>query len=105
MRLPEAEVADHLAGVRPRLPDAPAPDDFARRFDLLTLVRVAKDISHYVDAAVRRGDRRYLPLLPTGVGNLSAAAERGTLTFSTPFSKLACTFSVSGSKGTANRRR
>jgi len=76
VRLPEAEVADHLAAVRPRLPDAPAPDDFARRFDLLTLVRVAKDISHYVDAAVRRGDRRYLPLLPTGVGHLSAAAER-----------------------------
>lgn len=76
--LPQAEIDVHLAGVRPHLPDAPAADDFTRRFDLLTLVRVAKDISHYVDAAIRRGDRRYLPLLATGVGNLSVAAERAS---------------------------
>lgn len=76
VRLPEPEIRAHLESVRPRLPDAPAADEFDRRFDLLTLARVAKDLSHYVDAATRRGDRRYLPLLETGIDNLVAASAR-----------------------------
>lgn len=78
VRLPESEVRAHLDEVRPRLPDAPGGDEFDRRFDLLTLVRVAKDLSHYIDAATRRGDRRYLPLLANGVENLAAAAHRAS---------------------------
>jgi len=74
--LPEEEVRAHLQRVRPALPDRPDPDRFARRLDLLTVVRVAKDVSHYVDAASHRNDRRYLPLVATGMRNLRAAAER-----------------------------
>lgn len=76
VRLPEDEVQDHLTRVRPSLPDAPEPDELAWRFDLLTLVRVAKDVAHYVHAARERGDRRYLRLVPTGLANLGAAAAR-----------------------------
>lgn len=76
VRLPEDEVRTHLAHVRPALPDAPGSEEFDRRFDLLTLVRVAKDVSHYVDAATTRGDLRYLRFVPTGLHNLRAAADR-----------------------------
>jgi aminoglycoside/choline kinase family phosphotransferase len=74
--LPELEILEHLESVRPRLPDAPGKDEFDRRFDLITLARVAKDLSHYIDAAMRRRDLRYLPLLGTGIDNLAAAAGR-----------------------------
>lgn len=76
--LSEDEVGEHLGRVRDQLPDAPTPADFERRFDLLTLVRVAKDISHYVDAAATRGDDRYLRFVATGMRNLRRAAHRAT---------------------------
>jgi aminoglycoside/choline kinase family phosphotransferase len=74
--LPEPEVEAHAAWLRAALPDAPSADEFARRFDLITLVRVAKDLSHYLDAAHTRGDRRYLQWTPTALANLRAAAAR-----------------------------
>jgi len=73
--LPEDEVSTHLEHVRPDLPDAPPADVFARRFDLLTVSRVAKDVSHYVDAATTRGDDRYLRFVATGLRNLRRAAR------------------------------
>lgn len=78
VRLPEAEVKTHLRRIRPQLPDAPEPETFARRFSLLTLIRVGKDVSHYLHAAHERGDPRYLPFVPTALHNLRAAARRAS---------------------------
>ncbi|MFP6641236.1 MAG: phosphotransferase [Myxococcota bacterium] len=74
--LSEAQVQNHLAEFRPQLPDAPDERTFLRRFDLITLVRVAKDLSHYLHAASQRGDRRYLRLVPNALANLREAAVR-----------------------------
>jgi aminoglycoside/choline kinase family phosphotransferase len=76
VRLPESEVQTHLEQTQPSLPEPSDPETFAERFDLLTLVRVAKDVSHYLHAARERGDRRYLRWVPTGLANLRAAASR-----------------------------
>jgi aminoglycoside/choline kinase family phosphotransferase len=74
--LPEAEVEDHLAKIRPALPDAPEAECFQRRFHLLTLTRNGKDLARYLYAARNRGDRRYLSLLPTSVRILRRAGAR-----------------------------
>jgi aminoglycoside/choline kinase family phosphotransferase len=76
--LPEAEVAWQLTAIRSRLPDRPDPADFTRRFCLLTLTRVGKDISHYLHAAASRGDRRFLQFVPTAVANLKRAAAEAS---------------------------
>ena len=65
-----------LERTRPELPAPPGPDEFARRFDLIAVARIAKDISHYLHAASHRGDRRYLRFVPTGLSNLRAATLR-----------------------------
>ena len=70
------EVLRQLARIRPRLPDAPAEEEFAHRFDLLTLSRKGKDLARFVYAARRRGDSRYLRFAPTTVRALQAAAGR-----------------------------
>jgi len=74
--LDEMEVESHLDATMKDLPDMPSREDFDRRFTLLTLSRVAKDCAHYIHAASERNDRRYLPLLTTGLANLGHAAER-----------------------------
>ena len=74
--LPESAVRAQLDRSRPALPDAPPPDEFDRRFDMITVTRVAKDISHYLRAATERGDRRYLAFVATGLENLRAATRR-----------------------------
>ena len=74
--LTEAFVRARLDAIRPALPGAPEAGEFARRFDLITVVRVAKDIAHYVHAAHARGDRRYLPFVPQGLVQLKTAAQR-----------------------------
>lgn len=76
LELPDDEVALHLERVRPRLPDAPDPETFARRFDLLTLTRKAKDHARFVYAAQTRGRRDLLRYLPTTVRSLRAASAR-----------------------------
>ena len=76
MELEEETVQGHLARVRPLLPDAPEASTFERRFDLITVARVAKDISHYLHAAAERGDPRYLAFVPAGLRNLKAATRR-----------------------------
>ena len=58
VELPWDEVLAQLERVRPALPDAPAADELARRFDLLTLSRKGKDLARFVYAARRRGDTR-----------------------------------------------
>jgi aminoglycoside/choline kinase family phosphotransferase len=69
---PEEQRAQ-LARVRPLLPDAPSPEVFLRRFDLLTLTRKGKDHAVFLYHA-SRGDRRWLRFVPTTVRHLRAAA-------------------------------
>lgn len=76
VELPNEERDNHLARVRPALPDAPDPETFRRRFDLLTLTRKGKDLARFVQAANERGDRRYLTFVPATVRALHEAAAR-----------------------------
>jgi aminoglycoside/choline kinase family phosphotransferase len=76
VELPEPEVEEHLAAIRPQLPDAPAPDEFLRRFDLLTLSRKGKDHALFHFVARTRGDTRYLSFVPATVRYLRVAAGR-----------------------------
>jgi len=76
VELPDAEVQAHLERVRPALPDAPAPDTFARRFDLLTLTRKGKDHARYLYAVETRGDARFGAYVPAAARALRSAAAR-----------------------------
>ena len=73
--LPEVEVSALLSRVRPRLPDAPDPDTFSRRFDLLTLARKSKDHALFHEVAAR-GDRSWLRFAPATLASLRAAGAR-----------------------------
>jgi aminoglycoside/choline kinase family phosphotransferase len=74
--LSDDEVARALARVRPRLPDAPEAEEFARRFDLLTITRKGKDLARFLYADAARGDDRYLAFVPRTLRMLRAAADR-----------------------------
>jgi hypothetical protein len=76
VELLDGEIAAHVDAVRPRLPDAPDAETFARRFDLLTLTRKGKDLARFLFAARERGDARYLAHVPATVRHLRAAAAR-----------------------------
>src|SRR5258706_14782789 len=78
VELPESEIADQLAAVRPALPDAPDAETFARRFDWLTLTRKGKDHARFLYAARERGDDRYLAYAPATVRQLQRAAARAS---------------------------
>ena len=51
--LAEEELREQGERVRPRLPDAPEPDTFWRRFDLITVVRKGKDHALWHELAAR----------------------------------------------------
>jgi aminoglycoside/choline kinase family phosphotransferase len=70
------EVERQLARIRPALPDAPGEEEFAHRFDLLTLSRKGKDLARFVYAARQRADSRYLRFAPPTVRALRDAAAR-----------------------------
>jgi aminoglycoside/choline kinase family phosphotransferase len=73
----DAEELEHQqARIRPQLPDAPSAEDFAQRFDLLTLTRKGKDLGRFLYALRTRGDRRFLPHLPATLRALRSAAQR-----------------------------
>jgi aminoglycoside/choline kinase family phosphotransferase len=74
LELPAAEREEHVAWLRPRLPDAPDPDTFRRRFELITLARKGKDHARFLYAARERGDRRWLEHLPATTRALREAA-------------------------------
>ncbi len=76
LELPDEEVAFHLGRVRPVLPDAPDPDTFSRRFDLLTLTRKGKDHGLFYYTARVRGLPESLRFVPATVRALRAAAAR-----------------------------
>jgi aminoglycoside/choline kinase family phosphotransferase len=69
------EIERHCAELGPRLPDAPSPDSFARRFDLLTLTRKGKDHARFLYAARTRGETGYLAHLPATARHLKRAAR------------------------------
>lgn len=76
VELPNAEVANHLANIRQKLPDTPLIERMQERFDLLTLSRKGKDHARFLYAAKARGNRRLLVYIPTTLRYLKAAAER-----------------------------
>ena len=73
--LPDAEVASLTERVRERLPDRPDRASFARRFDLLTITRKAKDFALCHELAAR-GDASWLPFAPATIGYVNAALAR-----------------------------
>jgi aminoglycoside/choline kinase family phosphotransferase len=76
VELDDRELEQQLARVRPLLPDAPDPESFLHRFDLLTLTRKGKDLARFQYALRERNDRRFLPYVPATLRALRAAAER-----------------------------
>ena len=62
LELSWAFVQRQLERIRPALPDPPGANEFALRFDLLTLTRKGKDHARFV-AAGARSDARYRPYL------------------------------------------
>jgi aminoglycoside/choline kinase family phosphotransferase len=76
VELTEDEIAFQLARVRPALPDAPDPESFSRRFDLLTLTRKGKDHALFLYAAKTRGVEEYRRFLPATARTLRSAALR-----------------------------
>jgi aminoglycoside/choline kinase family phosphotransferase len=63
------------------LPDPCPPEQARRRFDALALMRLCKDVSHIVDAALNRGDRRRWHEIPRGLALIDRAAQRLTNSF------------------------
>jgi aminoglycoside/choline kinase family phosphotransferase len=76
VELGDEEVALALDRIRPQLPDAPDPDTFTRRFDLLTLTRKGKDHALGFYQASQHGDPRELRFAPRCARYLGAAAAR-----------------------------
>lgn len=70
----EAFARDCLERIRPRLPDAPSPEQARLRFDALAVARLCKDLSHVVHAGRIRGDRRRWHELPRGLELLQRSA-------------------------------
>lgn len=76
VELPDDEVTEQLARIRPQLPDAPSAAELARRFDWLTLTRKGKDHALFHYTAEVRGDPSYLRFVPATARYLRAAAPR-----------------------------
>jgi len=87
LELAEAFAARERERVRALLPEAPAPDVFALRFDLLTLTRKGKDHARFL-TAIARGDARYRRFVPRTAALLRRAAER-TRAVAPPLARLA----------------
>jgi hypothetical protein len=73
--------------IRALLPDAPRADEFALRFDLLTLTRKGKDHARFL-AALARGETRYRRYLAPTATLLRNAAAR-THAVAPPLARLA----------------
>ncbi len=81
VRLEEDLIKSLFEQVRPILPDAPNREEAFRRFDLLAIARLCKDVSHVVEAGLVRGDRRRWNEIPHGLALLALAAGRQEHTF------------------------
>jgi len=73
--LADAEVASLAERARVRLPAPPDPATFARRFDLLTVTRKAKDFALCHELAAR-GDPSWLPFAAATIGYVRRALGR-----------------------------
>ncbi len=73
--LADDECAALAEQVRPALPDAPTAAEFARRFDLLTITRKAKDFALFHEVAAR-GDASWLRYAPATLGYVRRALGR-----------------------------
>jgi aminoglycoside/choline kinase family phosphotransferase len=73
--------------MRPQLPDAPTSEEFALRFDLLTLTRKGKDHARF-QVAISRGETRFRRYLAPTAAMLRAAALR-TRDVAAPLARLA----------------
>ena len=78
---PETLVASLIDETLPALPDRPDPEEASMRCDALALLRLCKDVSHVVDAGLRRGDRRRWHEIPRGLELIDGAAARLEETF------------------------
>ena len=87
LELPASFVRRQLERIRPALPDAPGAEEFAQRFDLLTLTRKGKDHARFL-TAIARGDSRYRPFLARTTAMLRESAAR-TRGISAPLARLA----------------
>jgi hypothetical protein len=87
LELSASFVSRQLERIRPALPDAPRGDEFALRFDLLTLTRKGKDHARFL-TAIARGDSRYQPFVARTATMLREAAAR-TRGISAPLARLA----------------
>ncbi len=72
--LPDAMGSAWLDRLRPALPDAPSPETFRGRFDLLALARKAKDHARLLEASAR--DSRFARYIEHTERLLRGAAER-----------------------------
>ncbi len=75
VRLPELWVQELSETTRRALPDAPDPESFRRRFDLLCIARKAKDDAFFLEAA-ERGDQRYAAYRAANRRYLADASRR-----------------------------
>ena len=75
VELPVEWVRELGDAARRLLPDAPDPQTFDRRFDLLCIARKSKDDAFFVEAA-RRGDTRYTHYRETNRRYLVESAKR-----------------------------
>jgi hypothetical protein len=87
LALDDALVRSERERIRPLLPDAPPPEEFALRFDLLTLTRKGKDHARF-HLALGRGETRYRRYLAPTAAMLRAAAAR-TSGVAAPLARLA----------------
>jgi aminoglycoside/choline kinase family phosphotransferase len=87
LALDEALVRAECDRIRPLLPEPPSPDDFALRFDLLTLTRKGKDHARF-HVALGRGETRYRRYLAPTAAMLRGAAAR-TREVAVPLARLA----------------
>ena len=77
VELEPSESESLAAWVRPRLPDAPEPEPFARRYDLITLLRKGKDHARYLQASAGGRDPGYLHAASAAAARcLKRSAER-----------------------------
>ncbi len=81
VELPEALVEEVREASLANLATATAREESRERFEALSVVRLAKDISHVVDAARSRGDTRRWHEIPNGLRLLDNAAHQLERTF------------------------
>lgn len=79
--LDEGLVREAFDATVPALPDRPSHEEASERFEALAVIRLAKDLSHVIQAGRVRGDRRRWHEIPRGLALLEASVGRLEHTF------------------------